>query len=304
MLKKISLQYLCIVILFLVGCHNEPYEGEIIIEDNSCLLAMQATADAAVNFSSTTENNYSVLCKVYRGALEDQIEICGDEDSSLQTLVDALGTCVLDEDLCEEAITATEIAQEDYENATDDTLEDMCNAYVDALEYQIEVCGDDGTLQAIIDDIGDCAPVFLDLVGNWRLISWLNDQGIDIDNDGEVTFDYLEEIDCYDNETITFNGDGTGLFFYRSIAEITYTPTGPEGEDFFVDCTNISETISFTWTQNGNTVAITFSDGTTINHFRNADSLFVVVNGGFTATSTVDGTSTIVEPVTYVYEKY
>lgn len=304
MLKKKYLQYLSIVMLFFVGCDNEPYEGEFITEDNSCQLAMQATADAAIDFSNFDENNYSLLCQVYRDALEDQIEICGDNDGSLQVLIDTLGTCVLDDDLCEEAIAATEIAQEVYENATDDTLEDLCNDYVDALENQIEVCGDDGTLQAIIDDIGDCAPVFLDLVGNWRLVSWLNDQGLDIDNDGEVTFDYLEEIDCYENETITFNGDGTGLFFYRSIAEITYTPTSPEGEDFFIDCTSISETRAFTWTQNGNTVAITFSDGTVVNHFRNADSLFVVVNGGFTATSTVDGTSTIVEPVTYVYIKY
>ena len=36
MIKKKCLQYVSIVTLLLVGCQNEPYEGDIIIEDNSC----------------------------------------------------------------------------------------------------------------------------------------------------------------------------------------------------------------------------------------------------------------------------
>ena len=48
---------------------------------------------------------------------------------------------------------------------------------------------------------------------------------------------------------------------------------------------------------------ITFQDGSTENYFRNADSLFKVIAGGFTATNTLNPEESIVEPVTYVYEK-
>ena len=305
MLKKISLQCLSIVILLLLGCHNEPYEGEIITEDNSCQLAMQATASAATDFFNSDEDNYSLLCQVYRDAIENQIVICGDEDGSLQLLVDELGTCATEEDLCAEAIAATEIAQANYESAPILDFTELCNLYKEALEYQIEVCGDDNnSLQQILNELGNCQPPFEALVGDWRLISWLNDEGIDIDNDGEVTFDYLEEIDCYNNETLTLNADGTGAFFLRSEAEITYTTTGPDEEDFFVNCYPVSENIPFTWILHGtNSVIITFNDGTTTNYFRNADSLFKVIQEGFTATNTEDTTETIVEPVTYVYVK-
>ena len=304
-MKKIKLLHIYAVCLFALGCHNEPYEGDLPSEDNSCLLAIQATAEAAANFAMASNDDFSLLCQIYRDALEDQIEVCGDEDGSIQLLIDELGACTSEEDLCEEAIAATEIARTDYESALASNFTTLCVIYRSALQNQIEVCGDPfGSLQLLINDLGGCQPVFEDTEGTWKLISWLNDQGIDIDNDGVVTFDYLEEIDCYENETITFNGDGTGIFFLRSVAEITYTPNGSGGEDFFITCNTISENIPFTWIQNGNnTVIITYSDGSTENYFRNADSLFKVIEGGFTATNTLDQSETITEPVTYVYEK-
>jgi len=302
MLKKITVRYWLVVLLVVMNCDNEPYEGDFITEDNSCQLAMLATAQAANDFLNATDDNFNLLCQAYRNALENEIEICGDLDGALQSRIDDLGNC---NNLCPGAIEATQIAQTNYDNATDQNLEELCNLYQNALEYQIEVCGDDGTLQAIIEDLNDCEPAFLETVGNWRLVSWLNDQSLDIDNDGVVTNDYLEEIDCYTNETITFNIDGTGTFFLRSEAEITYTPQTSGGEDFFVNCMSISENRTFTWVQeSNNTVIITFNDDNSVrNHFRNADSLFIVYSEGFTATSTVDATSTIVEPVTYIYVK-
>ena len=305
MIKNNCILFITVVIFLFCSCQNEPYEGDILIEDNSCEEAIQASIDASINFSNASDEDYSVLCQIFRDALEDQIEICGDEDGSLQLLVDDLGSCISPEALCAEAEEATEIARSNYESALINDFTELCELYKDALEYQIEVCGDPfGELAGFIFDLGNCQPVFEDTVGEWRLVSWLNDQGIDVDNDGEVTFDYLEEIDCYNNETIMFNADGTGIFFLRSVAQITYTPDGSGGEDFFVDCTSISNSITFTWIQDGNnTVIITFQDGSTENYFRNADSLFKVIAGGFTATNTLNPDESIVEPVTYVYEK-
>jgi len=176
-----------------MNCDNEPYEGDFITEDNSCQLAMLATAQAANDFLNATDDNFNLLCQAYRNALENEIEICGDLDGALQSRIDDLGNC---NNLCPGAIEATQIAQTNYDNATDQNLEELCNLYQNALEYQIEVCGDDGTLQAIIEDLNDCEPAFLETVGNWRLVSWLNDQSLDIDNDGVVTNDYLLSIDC------------------------------------------------------------------------------------------------------------
>ena len=241
------------------------------------------------NYNAATGNNYSVLCQVYSDALENQIEICGDENGLLQAIIDSLGNCTVNIDLCDDAIAATQFAQNSYNAATNENIDELCIAYRNALQYQIQVCGDDGELQTIVEELGNCETIFVETVGNWKLVSWVTDLFRDINNDGIATNEYLDEIDCYNNETITFNADGTGTFFLRSTAEITYTPV--EGSatdiDFFVTCTDINVDKTFTWIQNGNSISITMSDGTVVNHFRNGNSLYVAYDDGFFATSTV-----------------
>ncbi|BAO77129.1 hypothetical protein [Winogradskyella sp. PG-2] len=306
MMKKILVLCLFIALILLVNCGNEPYEGDLPTRDNPCELAIEATANAAEDFSAATEDQYNLLCSVYKDALQDQISLCGDPDGLLQNIIDELGDCVLENPLCDDAIAATEVARQNYLLASDSDTEALCNAYKDALEYQIEVCGDDGTLRAILDELGDCEPVFVETVGTWRLEAWLTDQARDIDNDGEVTNDYLEDIDCYTNETITFYSDGTGVLYLRSVADITYTPIdgSPNEEDFFVTCNAISIDRPFNWVQIGNnTLIFTMEDGSIVNYFRNSNSLFIAIDNAFSATSTVDGVSQINERITYVYVK-
>lgn len=61
------------------------------------------------------------------------------------------------ENSCEIAIVATTNAQTELESATDENYTSACTTYKAALEAQIEACGDaDGSLQAIIDGLGDC----------------------------------------------------------------------------------------------------------------------------------------------------
>ena len=303
MMKKTRVLYLSTVFLMAMNCHNEPYEGDLPVEPDSCLLAMQATAEAFTDFSMSTEDSYSILCQIYRGALENQIEICGDEDGSLQVLVDGLSSCS-NEDLCVEAIVATENARVDFENTTDDDFETLCNIYRDALIYQIEVCGDDGTLESIIEELGNCQPVFVETLGSWKLIAWEPDPTSDIDNDGMPTDNYLDEIDCYDNETMEFYSNGTGRMFLRSEANITYSPiAGTDEIEFSISCFDIEENVFFNWVQDGNSITLTLVDDTTLNYFRNGNMLFTIVEDGFFATSSIDNTSTITDTVTYIYEK-
>ena len=298
---------ICAFALFtiLYNCDNEPYDGDIFSENNACTLAILETNNAATDYFTAIQENANEYCLIYKNALENQIEMCGDENGTLQLIIEELDDCVIEPDLCELAIAATEVAQENYENTTNNDFEEMCNLYKEALQYQIVVCGDDGTLQSRISELGDCEPVYLDTIGTWKLVSWLTDQSLDIDNDGVVTNDYLEEIDCYTNETIFFDADGTGVFYFRSFADITFSPV-PNSEsdvDFFINCYQIDETKTFTWVQFGNTIMLTMADGTLFNFFRNANSLFVAIDDGFSATSTVDNTTVISERITFVYEK-
>lgn len=294
-----------LIVILTTGCHNEPYEGDIIIENNACALAIEATNDAALSYVLATPNTLNILCEVYINALENQIEVCGDENGALQSIVTELDNCSINNTLCEDAIAATQVAQTSYNAATDTNFEDLCNAYKDALQNQINSCGPSTTLQAIFEDLGTCEPEFVDTAGTWRLVSWLNNRPLDIDNDGTATNDYLEEIDCYTNETIIFNVNGSGTFFYRSIAEITYTPITGSATDvnFNVVCNEINLNETFSWTQNGNTIPIVYADGSIRNHFRNGNSIFVVIQNGFLATNTEDSSEVIAESVTYVYEK-
>ena len=300
MVKKIFMLGLFAILFMAINCDNEPYEGEIIVEDTSCIEAIETTEIAALNFLNGTQENFSDLCLTYKEALLNQIEVCGDDDGSLQLLADSLGTCTEEIDVCEEAIAATEIARMAYESATNDTIENLCNTYKDALIYQIETCGDDGSLQNIIEELGDCVFESIEVEGNWRLVAWNTDEGRDLDNDGVVTNNYLEDIDCYDNETIIFNDNGTGTMFLRSVAEFTFTPTA-DGEDFFTNCTEINEDRNFSWTETINTVDLVFTDGSTLSFFRNGN-LNIAVDDGFYAESTVDN-SVIIERVIFVYEK-
>ncbi|WP_458626952.1 hypothetical protein [Winogradskyella sp. PC D3.3] len=305
MINKIPVLYSLIVFMLLFNCDNEPYEGEFIINDNSCALAIQSSADALANYNTATDNNFSLFCQAYIEALQHQIDVCGDDNNVLQLIIDGLGDCSMSNELCDEAIAATQFAQLVFTSATNSTFEELCIAYKNALLYQIDVCGDDGTLLGIIESLGDCQIATVETIGTWKLVNWNTDLFRDINNDGVETGFYLDEIDCYNNETLTFNPNGTGTFFLRSKADITYTPV--EGSstdvDFSVTCIEISEDNAFTWSQFGNTVNIIMSDGTSINYFRNGNSLFVALNDGFFATSTVEGGADISERVTYVYTK-
>lgn len=300
MVKKIFMLGLFAILFMAINCDNEPYEGEIIVEDTSCIEAIETTEIAALNFLNGTQENFSDLCLTYKEALLNQIEVCGDDDGSLQLLADSLGTCTEEIDVCEEAIAATESARITYESAADETIEDLCNAYKNALFYQIEVCGDDGSLLSIIEELGSCEIEVVDVVGAWKLVSWNTDELRDLNNDGIVTNNYLDDIDCYDNETIEFNADATGTMFLRSIAEFTYTPT-TDGEDFFTECTDIMQDKSFTWTETINSVTMSFTDGTSLSLFKNGN-LYTAIDDAFYAESTIDN-SVITERITFVYNK-
>jgi len=56
----------------------------------TCDEAIAASAAAAGAFDAATDENYVQLCNEYKDALEDQIDVCGDDSGDLQDIIDGL----------------------------------------------------------------------------------------------------------------------------------------------------------------------------------------------------------------------
>ncbi|MCA0131639.1 hypothetical protein [Winogradskyella alexanderae] len=310
MIKKIFALLSFLILFIAVTCDNEPYEGDIIIDTNDeCLIVAELAEQALIDFTNADDEDFNLFCQVYRDALQEQIEVCGDENGDLQATIDSLGECIPENNTtaCELAIAATALALEDLEDAITPNYQVACISYREALQNQIEVCGDDGTLQGLINDLGNCEPVVFNVVGEWKLLGWQSDIPRDIDNDGIETNDYLMEIDCFENETASFNADGTGALYYRESMQVQVSsPTNnPNDLDYSVECFEDVRTFDFTWTQEGDAITVTLdSDGSVLDFFRNGDLIFIAMRDFFVATSISSNVEDIVQDIIWGYVRY
>ena len=150
------------------------------------------------------------------------------------------------------------------------------------------------------DDAGNTVAV----EGTWKLTAINTETEFDLNMDGTATNSFIEETDCYRNETIVFNSNGTGANNSASYAEIEYEITVGTTDEFTytVDCISEIESDTFTWTQNGNQLTITDSSGfgTTV-ALNGSQFTFVVPEGFFAA----DGTTGVelTEDLTFIYTK-
>lgn len=98
-MKRLTILLSVFILLSAFTCENEPLEGEFgsDVDPASCNDAIENTVAAAFDFVGVDDSNYSQLCNVYKDALIARISACGDPDGSLQSAVDDLGNCVLDQ---------------------------------------------------------------------------------------------------------------------------------------------------------------------------------------------------------------
>jgi len=314
-MKKL-LGLICVFALFTAfQCEDEPLEGEFVVDTPgggsvTCEDAIAQTAQAAAAFVSVTSDGYTATCNAYRTAIQSQIQACGDADGVLQTALTALGDCSSpNQDECQVATTALTAAKQAYDaaNPSDDDFEDICEAYEDALEDVIDECGDaDGSLQQQLDalDCDDDAVNNADLEGTWLLTAWIGTEPIDLNNDGTESTNFLEEMECYTNETLVFNNDNTGQSISTSFADIDiFLETGSDSEvDFSVDCIEENETDNFTWSQADNTVSITNDFGTN-DWTLDGNTLSIVIPEGFSVENDQDADVSITQDLTFVYTK-
>ena len=135
------------------------------------------------------------------------------------------------------------------------------------------------------------------------LTAWLGEEPIDLNNDGTESANFLDEMDCYNNETIVFSNDGTGVAMSTSYAEFTFEiVVGTEDEyTYTIDCINENESTNLTWDQNGDTVSITDDFGTT-EWTISGNQLSITLPDGFGA-SNEDGSVILTQDLTFVYTK-
>lgn len=207
---------------------------------------------------------------------------------------------------CVEATQDTAAAVTAFVDATDSNYTELCNAYQSALQAQIAACGDDtGSLQGLVDALGDCLndqPT--EIVGTWLLTAWNGEEPIDLNNDGTENINFLDEIDCYNNETLVFNNDNTGVAMSTSYAdfEIFLEVGSTDSFDFSYDCIMEVENTDLTWTQSGNIVSITDPFSTT-DWVLNGNTLSITIPEGFSVTNADDPDVTVIQDLTFIYTK-
>lgn len=122
---------------------------------------------------------------------------------------------------CDDASNTVTTAETAYNSDTSNTT--YCNDYKVALQNKINACGDtNGSIQAIIDDLGDCATINTStIIGTWELISYTVNGEEDMDT-------CLGDIEVYTQNTYHYQevwGDNCENLSDGGEIE-TYTLTG------------------------------------------------------------------------------
>jgi len=97
--------------------------------------------------------------------------------------------------------------------------------------------------------------------GTWKMTNVIIEKGIEID--GMKVVDLLQQFNCYQNEIITFNEDGTALVSTNSFLKVEASLVeGTQDEYMYTaDCVSDSDTYSVTWSISGRDLLLTEEDG-------------------------------------------
>lgn len=186
------------------------------VDVETARLAYEATFDSSLEYISAS--TYINACELYREALENQKEYCGDVSGEIQQAINGLNECVFP---CNLASQNRNTAQATYDASTLGTHIAACQNYQFYLEEQITYCGDaTGAIQAVIDtlncedsDADEIPDVYEDFNDDGDLTNDdVDSDGIanylDADDDGDGVLTIYEAQDA-DGNPIDTDGDGT-----------------------------------------------------------------------------------------------
>lgn len=150
-----------------------------------------------------------------------------------------------------------------------------------------------------------------DLQGTWKLTAWNVANAIDLNGDGTVSTNMLDEMNCYNNETITF-GNSTATATTTSYADIeAELVTGSDTEySYIIDCVSEINSDTATYVVNGNTVTITTTyeeDGETYEDIlvatKSGNTLSFVVEEGLYIEESDSFDVVVNQDLTFIYTK-
>lgn len=116
-MKKLLSFLSLFIVLTAFTCDDEPIDADILSNQVCEQVTAQATA-AAVTLGLSTESNYFDNCYAYRLALQAQIQSCGDDDGTIQAIIDGLGDCEYVNNNPNNSLIGTWIAQSFQANIT------------------------------------------------------------------------------------------------------------------------------------------------------------------------------------------
>ncbi|MFK7750152.1 MAG: lipocalin family protein [Kordia sp.] len=119
--------------------------------------------------------------------------------------------------------------------------------------------------------------------GTWKMTYFILENHYDLD--GVKVLDLLGQTNCYQNETITFNQDGTAIVSSTSFLNIKASLVEDTEDEYTytADCVNENDTYSATWSIEGRNLILTEEDGfvSTAPNFGGGQSLVFSIPNGF-----------------------
>lgn len=164
------------------------------------------------------------------------------------------------------------------------------------------------TVSCSSDDDASSGGADASVVGTFRMVSFESESSFDLDGDGDSSRDLLEETGCYQNETITFANNNTGVALSTSYADIYVDVEVVNGEETttqIVQCIEEDDTSNFTWAQANNTITITVDGEAIVATFTNDNQIVFVIPSGFIGEleDGAEGSVFLTEDVTVTYER-
>ena len=145
------------------------------------------------------------------------------------------------------------------------------------------------------EDIDDTSTI----LGKWKLVSWIVDTPIDLNNDGTIQSEYSPG--CLSETTINFMDAANATVFYSS--DVTYNTRVEYGKLIFmtscsVDSDRMPNIVNYT--VNNNTVIINFK-GEVLALTLNGNTLSMTIPNGFVAKDIDTFETTITQDITYTF---
>ncbi|WP_046756387.1 hypothetical protein [Kordia jejudonensis] len=142
----------------------------------------------------------------------------------------------------------------------------------------------------------DDAAAEITLTGTWRMTSFEVENSYDFNGDGTASRDLISETNCYQNETILINANGTATATSTSYLDVTAELVVGTTDEFTytLDCVNETDIFLLNWSSNGSSVTFQDEYGDIVNATFDLNNQFsFVIPQGFEIFS--DGFSVVTE---------